>query len=149
MRLLVPERSDARFTDWASRSYLREAHEAGIHVSFYEAGFLHSKLLVSDDNIATCGSTNIDFRSFENNFEANVFFYDEETACKMRDLFLADEQNATSFTELPGRMSPRFTVRLMESLTRLGETLDQYNSLHARCERAQTRYKEACRGSYG
>ncbi len=119
VRLLVPGRSDARFTDWASRSYLREAHEAGIHVSFYEAGFLHSKLLVSDDNIATCGSTNIDFRSFENNFEANVFFYDEETACKMRDLFLADEQNATSFTELPGRMSPRFTVRLMESLTRL------------------------------
>ena len=80
--------------EWASRSYLREAAEAGVKVSLYEAGFLHSKLMVCDDLIATCGSTNLDFRSFENNFEANMFFYDEQVALRMKDLFLNDQQQS-------------------------------------------------------
>ncbi len=65
-----------RLVEWASRSYMMEAIEAGVKVYFYEAGFNHSKLLVSDDKICSCGSTNVDFRSFENNFEANAFFFE-------------------------------------------------------------------------
>lgn len=119
VRLLVPRRSDTRITQWASRSYLREAMQAGIHVSLYEAGFLHSKLMVSDDAIATCGSTNVDFRSFENNFEANTFFYGSEVASRMRDIFLADELQSVQLSSLPNRFLPRFLVRLAESLIRL------------------------------
>ena len=119
VRVLVPRRSDARFTQWASRSYLREAQQAGISVSLYEAGFLHSKLMVCDDELCTCGSTNIDFRSFENNFEANTFFYGSEVACQMRDIFLADEQQSRPLNELPSFQHPTFMGRLGESLARL------------------------------
>ena len=119
VRLMVPLYGDTWLTSWASRSYLREVAEAGVRVSLYKAGFLHSKLMVCDDMIATCGSTNIDFRSFENNFEANSFFYGEDIAVRMRDIYLADEQQSVPLTSLPDRMSPRFTVRLWESLTRL------------------------------
>ena len=76
VRILCPLRSDARFVEWASRSYLREAYEAGVKVYLYQAGFLHSKFMVCDDSITTTGSTNVDFRSFENNFEANAFIYE-------------------------------------------------------------------------
>jgi cardiolipin synthase len=119
VRLMVPLYGDTWLTSWASRSYLREVAEAGVRVSLYKAGFLHSKLMVCDDMIATCGSTNIDFRSFENNFEANSFFYGEDIAVRMRDIYLVDEQQSVPLTSLPDRMSPRFTVRLWESLTRL------------------------------
>lgn len=119
VRLLVPRHSDVRVTEWASRSYLREAMEAGCQVSLYEAGFLHSKLMVCDDSVATCGSTNIDFRSFENNFEANVFFYDRDVACRMREIFLADERQSVDLDQLPDRRHPRFLVRLGEGLARL------------------------------
>ena len=119
VRVLVPRRSDARFVEWASRSYLREAAEAGIAVSFYEGGFLHSKLMVSDDAICTCGSTNFDFRSFENNFEGNTFFYDNAMAVRMRDIFLADERQSVAFSSLPDRVSPNIVRRLWDSLTRL------------------------------
>jgi cardiolipin synthase len=81
VRILCPYHSDARFTEWASRSYLRELHEAGAKVFLYKAGFMHSKLMVIDDALVTCGSTNADFRSFENNFEANVFIYDQGRRC--------------------------------------------------------------------
>ena len=119
VRVLVPRRTDGWFVEWGSRSYLREAQAAGITVSLYEAAFLHSKLLVCDDSICTCGSTNIDFRSFENNFEANVFCYDEALALQMKEVFLRDEQSSVSLSSLPERMHPRFLPRLGESLTRL------------------------------
>jgi cardiolipin synthase len=119
VRVICPRYSDARFVEWASRSYLREAAEAGVKVFLYEAGFLHSKLMVCDDAIATCGSTNLDFRSFENNFEANIFFYDEGIALRMKRLFLTDAAQAVPLEEVPGRMRRGFLVRLWESVTRM------------------------------
>ena len=119
VRLLVPARGDTRFIDWASRSYLREAVEAGVKVGLYNAGFLHSKLMVVDDTIATCGSTNIDFRSFENNFESNMFIYGEEFAVRMRQVFLNDETHAQTLSDMQERMNPRFMARLCESVARL------------------------------
>ncbi|MBP5776967.1 MAG: cardiolipin synthase [Prevotella sp.] len=119
VRVLCPRYSDARFVEWASRSYLREIQEAGVQVSLYKPGFLHSKLMVCDDAITTCGSTNLDFRSFENNFEANIFFYDEGTALRMKKVFLDDEKQAVSLKDVPGRMNSSFFVRLWESVTRM------------------------------
>ena len=119
VRIISPRRSDARFTDWASRSYLREAYEAGVKVYLYQAGFLHSKLLVSDDSMVTCGSTNVDFRSFENNFEGNAFIYDEGVAIRMRNVFLRDQEQSVLLSDLPQRIHPSFKKRLWESLTRL------------------------------
>ena len=119
VRVLVPRKTDGWFVEWGSRSYLREAQSAGITVSLYQAAFLHSKLLVCDDSICTCGSTNIDFRSFENNFEANAFCYDEDLAVRMKMVFLEDERSSVPLSSFPERMHPRFFPRLGESLTRL------------------------------
>lgn len=119
VRILVPIENDAWFAEWAGRSYLREAVEAGIKVNLYSAGFLHSKLMVCDDNISTCGSTNLDFRSFENNFEANAFFYGKDVALRMKQIFLNDEAQSVPLTSLPHRIRPKFMVRLAESFIRL------------------------------
>lgn len=119
IRIIVPSKSDARFVDWAGRSYLREMAEAGVKIYLYKAGFLHSKMLVCDDSLATCGSTNVDFRSFENNFEGNVFFYDDETAMRFKNIFLADQAESVLFNDIARRNPPHFLTRLWESLTRL------------------------------
>ena len=119
VRILAPIENDAWFAEWAGRSYLREAVEAGIKVNLYSAGFLHSKLMVCDDNISTCGSTNLDFRSFENNFEANAFFYGKDVALRMKQIFLNDEAQSVPLTSLPHRIRPKFMVRLAESFIRL------------------------------
>lgn len=119
VKVLCPMHSDARFVEWASRSYLREVVEAGVQVSLYKEGFLHSKLLVCDDAIATCGSTNLDFRSFENNFEANIFYYGEDVALKLKEVFLKDMEQSVLLTSVPSRVSHKIVVRLWESLTRM------------------------------
>ena len=119
VRLLCPLRSDAGFISWASRSFLREVYEAGVRVYLYDAGFLHSKLLVSDDSLSTCGSVNVDFRSFENNFEANAFIYDEGTALRLKKVLTDDMQHAVLLEDVPGRLHPKWPARLWESLTRM------------------------------
>lgn len=119
VRLLVPQRNDSWFVEWAGRSYLREAQQAGIAVRLYTAGFLHSKLMACDDSVCTCGSTNVDFRSFENNFEANLFMYGEEVTQRVKEIFLQDEAESVALASLSERIRPRFFVRLWESLVRL------------------------------
>ena len=119
VRILVPLRSDTKFVEWAGRSYLREMVKAGVSVSYYKAGFLHSKMIVCDDAICSCGSTNVDFRSFENNFESNAFIYDTKVAIAMRDIFLEDTSQSLLFTDMPHRVKPNILKRLVESLVRL------------------------------
>lgn len=93
VRLMLPFRADNRLTHWGSCSYLADVLQAGVKVYFYKKGFLHSKLMVSDDTLSTVGSTNVDFRSFEHNFEVNAFIYDDKTARQMRDIFLQDQRD--------------------------------------------------------
>ena len=119
VRILVPKTNDTWFADWASRSFLREVQQAGVKVRLYEAGFLHSKLLVCDDSISTCGSTNVDFRSFENNFEANAFFYGETMARRLKQVYLNDEKHSVPLRHFPKRMKPKFAARMLESLIRM------------------------------
>lgn len=119
VRLLIPRRSDAWLIQLASMSYVTETLEAGVKVRLYEKGFNHSKLLVADDQISTCGSTNIDFRSFENNFEANVFFYDRQTALRIKDIYMRDEDCSINFSEARELHHRPYTHRFVESLLRL------------------------------
>lgn len=92
VRIMLPWKSDSRVVQMCSRSYLREVMEAGVKVLFYHPGFLHAKTLVIDDQVSSVGSTNIDFRSFEHNFEVNAFMYDPSTALRLRHIFETDEQ---------------------------------------------------------
>ena len=119
VRLLVPLHSDAKVVEWSTRSYLKEIVDAGVSVYFYQAGFNHSKLLVCDDFVCTCGSTNIDFRSFENNFEANAFFYDREMALRMKDVFFHDLADSLTYADVANSYRIPFIHRVRDSLLRL------------------------------
>ncbi len=119
VRLMVPHHTDARLVEWASRSYLMEAIEAGVKVYLYQEGFNHSKLLVTDDCLCTCGSTNVDFRSFENNFEANAFFYDRSMALRIKDIFIADQRSCLLVDNVSFFVKRPFLKRLFESVVRL------------------------------
>ena len=119
VRLMIPMRTDAKLVEWASISYVMETLEAGVKVHLYQAGFNHSKMLVSDDFLCSCGSSNIDFRSFENNFESNAFFYDSALALRMKKVFLDDLQQCVPIEKVQRLMRRPFLLRLWESIIRL------------------------------
>ena len=93
VRIMLPKKADTWLIHKASLSYLAEMMKAGVKIYLYRKGFIHSKLTVSDDEFSTIGSTNMDFRSFEHNFEANAFFYDKDTASALKEIFLADQRD--------------------------------------------------------
>ena len=119
VRLIMPWHSDSRVMEWASMPYVVEAVDAGVKVFMYRPGFNHSKLLVSDDYLCTCGSTNLDFRSFENNFESNLFMYCEDVAMRMKDVFMHDLEHCELFDRASYSAKRPFLRRLIESLVRL------------------------------
>ena len=91
VRLMIPKRGDRSiFISYASRSYLKPLLESGIKVFFHNTGFIHAKMLVADNKITTVGSTNIDFRSFNQSSEVNAFVYDEAFARNMQKIFIDD-----------------------------------------------------------
>lgn len=118
VRLMIPKKADAFITHKGTMSYLDELMKSGVKVYFYRAGFLHSKLWVADDEWASVGSTNLDFRSFEHNFEANAFFYDEKTVCAMKEIFLEDMKKCMTLSQkIWDKRS--FKNKIVESVVRL------------------------------
>ena len=53
----------------------------------YTPGFVHSKLFISDDKIATVGTVNMDYRSFFFHFECGVWLSDKKTALDIKHHF--------------------------------------------------------------
>lgn len=90
VRIMLPAKSDSAILTYASRSYIRECLLAGIKVYLYEGGMLHAKTVLVDEEFVSVGSTNFDFRSFEHNFEANLFIYSYDVNRQMREVFMND-----------------------------------------------------------
>lgn len=119
VRIMIPYRGDKGITvPLASRSYVKDVIAAGVKVFFYPSGYMHSKAIVSDDRIATVGSTNMDVRSYEQDFEINAFIYDRNVAEALRDAFLEDQKLCWQVDPVKWAHRSVFT-RYKESLARL------------------------------
>lgn len=82
--LIVPARNDSRIVAAASRSTYQKLLRAGVHIHEFHAGLLHAKTLCVDGEVALVGSTNLDLRSFDLNFENNVLLHDRATTAAIR-----------------------------------------------------------------
>lgn len=118
VRLMLPGKPDHPLVYWASTSYLGELLSVGVKCYLYEKGFLHAKTIVVDGRVASVGTANIDLRSFKLNFEVNAVIYDTATSSKLREIFLADQENSKLLTEEEYRNRP-LHKRFLESCARL------------------------------
>jgi cardiolipin synthase len=83
VQVLLPERSNLVYVDWATRNMLWEPLQRGVEIRLHPGPFSHSKLFAIDGKWAFVGSPNLDPRSLRLNFEAGVEVYD---AAFTRDL---------------------------------------------------------------
>ncbi|HSO57898.1 MAG TPA: cardiolipin synthase [Paenisporosarcina sp.] len=118
VRIMIPNKPDHMFVYWATYSYVGNLIKAGAKVYIYENGFLHTKMIVVDDEASTVGTANIDVRSFKLNFEVNAFIYDRETSHQLAELF---EQDMLLSTELTWELYEERTriIKMKESFSRL------------------------------
>lgn len=106
VKMLTPEKSDLFLVSAAARSYYEDLLSAGIEIYLYEKGFVHSKTLVADGNVSVIGTANMDYRSFELNFEVNAIIYDKAIAAKLQDIFYEDISHARKIDPEQWRRRP-------------------------------------------
>lgn len=75
VRIITPGIPDKKLIYQVTRSYYAELVKEGVRIYEYSPGFIHAKQCVSDDEIATVGTINLDYRSLYLNFENGVFLY--------------------------------------------------------------------------
>jgi cardiolipin synthase len=90
VKLLVPGLSDNALVNAASGSYYDDLLKAGVEIYLYRKGFVHAKTMVADKKIAIVGTANMDYRSFDLNFEVNAIVYDSGVANELAGVFYAD-----------------------------------------------------------
>jgi cardiolipin synthase len=116
--IVLPEQSDVRIVDFATRAQLWQMMSPGIRVWCHPLPFDHSKLMVVDQYWSFIGSANWDARSLRLNFEFNLECYDRELAATLAHLVAQRiaESHELLLSELDARSLP---VRLRDGICRL------------------------------
>ena len=74
VRIVIPGIPDKKIVYTVSESYAEPLVKGGVKVYKYTPGFVHSKVYVSDDTVATVGTINMDYRSLYLHFECGCYF---------------------------------------------------------------------------
>ena len=116
--LIVPRANDSALAALASRLNYARLLEAGVELWEHRRGFLHSKTVSVDDELAIVTTANLDRRSYEINFETSVVVYDDAFATEVRRLqqsYIADSDRID-----PGAWAKRgAAARFAENLANL------------------------------
>ena len=88
VRIITPAKADKKAVKVMTKSSYPYLLKSGVRIYEYTPGFIHEKLLVSDDLYAVVGSINFDYRSLVHHFEDALFMYKAPTVTAARDAFL-------------------------------------------------------------
>ncbi|KEK23838.1 cardiolipin synthase [Bacillus gaemokensis] len=118
VRILYPGKSDSIISDQASQSYFTPLLKAGASIYYYKDGFMHAKIVLVDDEIATIGTANMDIRSFELNYELIAVLYESKTVLDIKRDFEKDFKDSIEI-RWDSFQKRSIRKRILESLMRL------------------------------
>lgn len=118
VKVMIPNKPDHPMVYWATYSYIGELIEAGVKCYTYENGFLHAKVVTVDGAVFSCGTANMDIRSFKLNFEVGAIIFDEGTVAIMEKYIKMDLCVSTHITEELYR-NRSLTIKFKEGFARL------------------------------
>ena len=98
VRVLVPDKRDHLFVWLAGFAYFDELRRAGVEFYRYTDGFMHQKVILVDDELASVGSLNLDNRSCRLNFEVTALIWDVGFASKVEAMLLQDFDGSVQYT---------------------------------------------------
>ena len=117
VRIVTPGIPDKKYVFWLTQSYYSQLAEAGVRIYEYTPGFLHAKCFVCDDEIATVGTINMDYRSLFLHFECGVFLYKAKAILKVKEDVLNTLNESKEITK--NECKRKLPKRLMQVVLRL------------------------------
>ena len=118
VQLMIPFDSDSWIVQSASLSFIQRLLDANVQVFLYQRGFIHAKVILIDDNFASVGTANMDYRSFDLNHEVNTYIYDKGIVDTLQGQF-DDDLTFCQKIDLVQWEKRSFKQKLKESLCRL------------------------------
>lgn len=85
VRIVTPGIPDKKKVYWLTQSSYRALLKAGVRIMQYKPGFIHGKCILCDDELATVGTINFDYRSFYHHFECGALLYRSEACIKLKE----------------------------------------------------------------
>lgn len=120
VHLMIPCKPDHPFVYWATFSNAAALLDSGVHIHTYQNGFIHSKLCMIDDEVVSVGTANMDYRSFELNFEVNAFVYDKTIAQQLKKAYQEDIKKSKLLTkEKYNQRSLKIKIKIKEDIAKL------------------------------
>lgn len=117
VKIVVPGIPDKKIVYSLTNSYFETLIKNGVKIYKYTPGFVHSKVFVADDNIATVGTINLDYRSLYLHFECGVFMQDVNIIKDVKkDLTDAIKQSHLVSKE---EATPKFLKGVWQAILRL------------------------------
>lgn len=118
VRIIIPAKPDNKLVYKATLSYLENLQDAGVKFYRYTRGFMHAKVMIIDDVLATVGSANLDMRSFYSNFELTAILLRPAIIAQLAEDFSQDLKHS-EFID-PKKFKERaHNVKLIEGLCQL------------------------------
>lgn len=118
VRIIIPAKPDNKLVYNASLSYLENLQDAGVKFYRYTKGFMHAKVMVIDNLLATVGSANLDMRSFYSNFELTAVLLRPEAVAALAEDFAEDLKHSEYINPEKFRERGK-NVKLIEGLCQL------------------------------
>ena len=106
VRIITPAVADKRLVKVMTKSAYPYLIKHGVKIYEYTPGFIHEKIVVSDDEYAIVGTINLDYRSLVHHFEDAVWIYNSPTVLRIREEFM----NTLSLSEKKGERDVRPTL---------------------------------------
>ena len=98
VKMIFPQKNDSWIVAAVSHSYYRRLLEAGVQIHEYKGGLLHAKTLTVDRAVTFIGSTNMDLRSFDLNYENDILLRDDDftqAVCDRQNNYIANSDPVT------------------------------------------------------
>lgn len=87
VRLIIPQIPDKKTIYVMTKYYCSKLLDAGVKIYLYRDGFVHSKTMLCDGELAFSGTVNLDFRSFVHHFECGIMFTNKDAVATIREDF--------------------------------------------------------------
>lgn len=94
VRLIIPDVGDSKIILLATLSYVQDMLDAGVRIYRYQKGFIHAKVLLIDEMLASVGTANMDMRSLYSNYELNALLFEESSIRILLEDFMNDLQHS-------------------------------------------------------
>jgi len=93
VRIITPHVPDKKSVFIMTRSCYAKFIDAGIRIYEYAPGFIHSKIILCDDDVAVIGTVNFDYRSFVHHYECGVLISGSSTLASIKEDFIRTAEN--------------------------------------------------------